>query len=268
LFFGSVFFCDDQYSVTGSGERMITMRAKSRVVAEVPGRPARGRLLVVEDEPDISESVRYNLSREGFSVRCAASGEEALKAIRHEVPDLMILDLMLPGMDGLDVCRVCRSEPSTALLPIIMLTARGEEVDVVTGLELGADDYVVKPFSSRVLVARIKVVLRRKDKNSAVNDAEAVHIGELVVDPVRYEAKVDGIPAPLTRIEFRILHLLVRRPGRVFTRSQIVLGVQGDKVVVTDRSVDVHVVALRKKLGVAGRYIQTVRGVGYRMEDV
>lgn len=175
---------------------------------------------------------------------------------------------MLPGIDGLEVCRRIRSDPRTASVPIVMLTAKGEESDIVIGLELGADDYVTKPFSPRVLTARIKSVLRRQATNANPSDEKVVSVGNLAIDRSRHEVCVAGAPVSLTHTEFSIALFLAHRPGRVFTRDQIVHGIRGEQVVVTDRSVDVHIVSLRRKLGDAGRYIQTVRGVGYRMEEV
>lgn len=224
-------------------------------------------MLVVEDEDDLRDVLDYNLTRNGFAVRCVASGEEAIEAVGKELPDLVVLDLMLPGMDGLEVCRTLTAEHGESIR-IVMLTAKGEESDIVVGLELGADDYVTKPFSPRVLIARIKAVLRRQPEDTDSPPEKVLSIGDLVVDPGRHEVRVGDAPISLTHTEFCLVALLANRPDRVFTRDQIVQGIRGDQVVVTDRSVDVHVVSLRKKLGDAGRYIQTVRGVGYRIEDV
>jgi len=228
---------------------------------------AQENVLVVDDEEDILQLVSYNLAREGYKVSCAATGEEALKSARADLPDLILLDLMLPGTDGLEVCKLLKAEPRTAGIPIIMLTAKGEEADVVTGLELGADDYVTKPFSPRVLLARLRAVLRR-GAASAPDERDIVKVGELVIDPGRHEVLARGEPVELTYTEFRILHLLARRPGWVFTRYQIVDGVRGADAIVTDRSVDVHIVSLRRKLGPLSDYVETVRGVGYRLKDV
>jgi two-component system, OmpR family, alkaline phosphatase synthesis response regulator PhoP len=229
---------------------------------------AKEKILVVEDEEDILELLDYNLSRHGYRVIRAADGEAALAAARKERPDLLLLDLMLPGVDGLEVCRALKGSAETAALPIVMLTARGEEADIVSGLELGADDYVTKPFSPRVLLARIKAVLRRRVAASAAPAETAVlAVGDLVIDPGRHEVRLRGEPVELTHTEFRILHFLARRPGWVFTRYQIVTGAQGEDAVVTDRSVDVHIVSLRRKLGKCGELVQTVRGVGYRFKD-
>jgi two-component system phosphate regulon response regulator PhoB len=228
---------------------------------------SKQRILAVDDEEDILELLKYNLSRDGFTVRCATRGEEALRVVREEKPDLVLLDLMLPGTDGLEVCRLLKGNPETQAIPVVMLTAKGEEADVVAGLELGADDYITKPFSPRVLVARIKAVLRRP-RDGVGDEAAPMTVGKLTIDPRRHEVKVKGRPVDLTHTEFRILHFMARRPGWVFTRYQIVDGAQGGDVAVTDRSVDVHIVNLRKKLGPCSDYIETVRGVGYRFKDV
>jgi len=227
---------------------------------------AKEAILVIEDEPDIQELIRYNLSREGYRVTCAGTGEDGLARASQNPPDVVLLDLMLPGIDGLEVCRQLKSERSTRQIAIIMLTAKGEESDIVSGLELGADDYVTKPFSPKVLVARIRALLRRRAVDT--DDGEArLAIHNLVIDPGRHEVLVDHNPVTLTHTEFQILHLLARRPGWVYTRYQIVNQVRGDDAIVTDRSVDVQIVGLRKKLGDAGNYIETVRGVGYRIRE-
>ena len=223
-------------------------------------------ILVVDDEEDILELVRFNLVREGYTVVCAASGESAWQILGQTRIDLLVLDLMLPGMDGLELARRIKSDAELSGLPIVMLSAKGEEADIVTGLELGADDYVTKPFSPRVLIARVRAVLRRHIQPQA--DAnEVISIYELVIHPGRRSVLVDGKPADLTFTEFQVLAFLARRPGWVFTRTQIVDAVRGDDYPVTDRSVDVQIVGLRKKLGHSGRYIETVRGVGYRFRE-
>lgn len=223
-------------------------------------------ILVVEDEEDILELVRYNLMKEGYRVTGALSGEEGLKVARSQSPDLIVLDLMLPGIDGLTVCRELKLDARTRDLPIIILTAKGEEADIVAGLELGADDYVTKPFSPRVLLARLRAVLRRRQAEPQV-EADRIEIHELAIHPGRHEVLVQGEPVDLTSTEFRLLTFLARRPGWVFTRSQIVQGVQGDDYSVSERAVDVQIVGLRKKLGSAGKYVETVRGVGYRFKE-
>ncbi len=246
-----------------NGSMTSPTKAKHRLSAS----SSRAQLLVVEDHQDLQELLVHNLTREGYGVATASSAEEALKQVRSQPPDLIVLDLMLPGIDGLDFCRICKSDPGTAGIAIIFLTAKTEEADIVSGLELGADDYVVKPFRPRVLMARIKAVLRRPQDKQSPDQAAVIQVGALTVDPGRFEARVGGDPVALTRTEYRILQLLARRPGRVFTRSQIVQGVQGDNVVVTDRSVDVHIVSLRRKLGDTANIIKTIRGVGYRLEE-
>jgi two-component system, OmpR family, alkaline phosphatase synthesis response regulator PhoP len=224
------------------------------------------KILVVDDEEDILELVRYNLSREGYKVICAASGEDGLKSARVENPDLIVLDLMLPGVDGLGVTKRLKSDAVTRKIPIVMLTAKGEESDIVTGLELGAEDYITKPFSTKVLVARVRAVLRRNAQD-APKEKEVLKIHEITIHPGRHEVLVNDKPVQLTFTEFGILNFIVRRPGWVFTRNQIVDAVRGDDYFVTDRSVDVQIVGLRKKLGNAGRHIETVRGVGYRLKE-
>jgi len=227
---------------------------------------AKERILVVDDEADIRELVEYNLAKEGYKVACAANGEEALKKARAGVPDLMVLDLMLPGGDGLEVCRTLKGDPKTQRIPIVMLTAKGEESDIVAGLELGAADYVTKPFSPRVLVARVRAVLRR-GAAKPLDESAAITAGGLAIHPGRHEVLVKSKAVDLTATEFRILHFLARRPGWVFTRYQIVDAARGEDAAVTDRSVDVHIVSLRRKLGPSGGKIETVRGVGYRFKD-
>jgi two-component system phosphate regulon response regulator PhoB len=226
----------------------------------------KSQIVVVEDEEDILELVRYNLAREGYQVTCATSGEEGLKAAKSKLPDLILLDLMLPGVDGLEVCKLVRSDSKTQHIPIVMLTARSEESDIVTGLELGADDYITKPFSPRVLIARVRAVLRRRTIG-AIDEHTTIKVHDLIINPGRHEVLIDDRAVELTFTEFRILHLLARHPGWVFTRSQIVDRVRGEDYPVTDRSVDVQIVGLRKKLGPGGKYIETVRGVGYRLRE-
>jgi two-component system alkaline phosphatase synthesis response regulator PhoP len=227
---------------------------------------SRERILVVEDEEDIQELVRYTLTRDGYQPTCVSTGEEGLRIAKKELPELILLDLMLPGMDGLEVARILKTEPKTRNIPIVMLTAKGEEVDVVAGLELGADDYITKPFSPRVMIARVRAVLRRKSR-VVPEEADVMKVHELVIHPGRHEVVVNDKVVDLTFTEFRVLQFLAKRPGWVFTRSQIVDAVHGDDYPVTERSVDVQVVGLRKKLGAHGHYIETVRGVGYRFKE-
>ena len=227
---------------------------------------AKEKILVVDDEEDILELVRFNLDKEGFTVTCSATGEDALSKARREAFDLIILDLMLPGIDGLQVTRKLKENADTRSVPIVMLTAKGEEPDVVAGLELGADDYITKPFSPRILVARVRAVLRRKTLEPFDNH-KAIKIHALDIHPGRRSVAANGQPIDLTYTEFQVLILLAKRPGWVFTRSQIVDAVRGDDYPVTDRSVDVQIVGLRKKLGPYGQYVETVRGVGYRFRE-
>lgn len=229
-------------------------------------RMAKAKILVVEDEDDILELVRYNLEKEGYGVTSVASGEGGLRTAKSTLPDLVLLDLMLPGIDGLEVCRFLKNDPKTGHIPIVMLTARSEEADIVTGLELGADDYITKPFSPRVLIARVRAVLRRGSKERATG-TQTIKIHDMVIHPGRHEVLLKNQPVELTFTEFGILHFLARHPGWVFTRSQIVDAVHGDDYPVTDRAVDVQIVGLRKKLGSCGPYIETVRGIGYRLKE-
>jgi two-component system phosphate regulon response regulator PhoB len=227
---------------------------------------AHESILVIEDEEDIAELIRYNLEREGYRIVQADSGERGIEIARRQRPDLLLLDLMLPGMDGLEVCKRVKADGAAAQTPIIMVTARGEEADIVTGLELGAEDYLTKPFSPRVLVARVRAVLRRRVSEPIADDA-ILRAHGIEIHPGRHLVTVDGNPVDLTATEFKILHFLAKRPGWVFTRYQIVDGIRGPNYPVTERSVDVQVVALRRKLGECGEAIETVRGVGYRFSE-
>lgn len=224
-------------------------------------------VLVVEDEEDILALLHFNLIKAGYHAQCAADGEAALQAVAAQRPDLILLDLMLPGIDGLEICRRLRAAEESREIPIIMLTACGEEADVVTGLELGADDYVTKPFSIKVLLARIQTLLRRRSAPQPPNEGEELVRGALRIHPGRNLVRVDGATVELTFTEFRVLEALASRPGWVFTRYQIVNAVRGEDYAVTDRAVDVQIAGLRKKLGPCGHYIETVRGVGYRFVE-
>jgi len=227
----------------------------------------RELILVVDDDDDILELIRYNFAREGYRVITAENGESALKLAAKELPDLILLDLMLPGVSGLDVAKILKNTAATQEIAIVMLTAKGEESDIIVGLELGADDYIVKPFSPKVLAARVRAVLRRKN-DKPPEESSALHLAGISIFPERYDVFVEGSSIGLTATEFRILHLMARHPGWVYTRSQIVDAVRGEDYPVTDRSVDVHIVSLRKKLGETyGMFIDTVRGVGYRFHD-
>ncbi len=227
----------------------------------------KATLLLIEDDPDIVELLRYNLKREGFGVRVSGNGEEGLVEARRRAADLIVLDLMLPGMDGLEVCRMLKADPETRDVPVVMLTAKGEEADVVAGLELGADDYLTKPFSPREFVARVRAVLRRLSREATESERSRIQAGPLVVDATRHEVLFEGHPLSFTRSEFRLLWALLSRPGRVFTRNELADKITGGESLIIDRNVDVHVSAIRKKLGPAGDLIATVRGVGYKCKD-
>ena len=224
-------------------------------------------ILIVDDEEDILGLVEFHVKQSGHKARTAVSGEVALKIARQENPDLLILDLMLPGIGGLDVCRVLKSDDETSAIPIIMLTAKGEEADIIKGLEMGADDYVTKPFSPKVLMARVNSVMRRRKELEDVG-SNVFTYREIHIDSGRRKVLIDNTLITLTFTEFEILKFLMRHPGWVFTRNDIVDNVHGENYPVTDRSVDVQIVGLRKKLGTAGKYIETVRGVGYRMQEL
>jgi len=223
------------------------------------------RILVVEDDPQIQELVGYNLGKEGFVVLPALSAEAALKLLDDQTVDLVVLDLMLPGMDGMTLCRRLKGQSKTQDIPVIMLTAKSEEGDIVAGLEIGADDYIPKPFSPRLLIARIRAVLRRSSHSE--EEQESYKIGPLTVDRSRHEVRCGEEVIPLTPTEFAILDLLASHAGRVFSRAEIAESVHGEPFVTTDRAVDVHIAALRRKLGPAGQLIETVRGIGYRAKD-
>lgn len=225
----------------------------------------KAHVLVVDDEPDIRELVAFSLEREGYEVSSAEDGDEALELARKKLPDAIILDLMLPKKDGLEVCRELKKDRATAQIPIIMLTAKSEEADIVIGLELGADDYVTKPFSPRVLLARLKTVLKRMRVDKPEDD-KTVSVGLLSIDPVKHRAEVEGKSVDLSATEFDILYFLAKNPGWVFSRTQIIDAVKGDNYAVTERSVDVQILSIRKKLGKARDYIKTIRGVGYKFE--
>lgn len=222
-------------------------------------------ILAVDDDADILAVISFNLEREGFKVSTAIDGREALAKVKQLHPDLLLLDLMMPGINGLEVARLLRSDPEFSNLPIVIVSAKGEEADIVIGLELGADDFVVKPFSIRVLLARIRAVLRRRMGDAETPANRTLKVERIIINPDRFEVLVDEQPIHLTATEFRLLHLLAIRRGRVITRTQIVDEVRGEDYAVTDRSVDVHITSLRKKLGESEELIETVRGVGYRM---
>jgi two-component system phosphate regulon response regulator PhoB len=229
--------------------------------------PTREKIVVIEDEADILEVIEYNLAREGYRILTSRDGEEGLALAKREAPSLVLLDLMLPSLDGIEVCRLLKSDPVTSAIPVIMVTAKGEESDAVLGLGLGADDYVKKPFSPKELVARVKAVLRRGPVRDERRPRERIERGGLVIDATRHEVSVDGEVAVLTATGFRLIHFLASHPGRVFTRDELLSRVIGDGSVVIDRNIDVHVVAIRKKLGRYRDLIETIRGVGYRFRE-
>lgn len=222
---------------------------------------SRQTIILVEDEPDIAEVISYNLQREGFHVVSIPDGAEAWPRIRKEKPALVILDLMLPGMDGLEICRLMKADEETRSIPVIMVTAKGEESDVVLGLGLGADDYVKKPFSPREVVARVKAVLRRRKDPPP---SGPLRFEGVVIDAARHEVRVDEEIVELTATEFRLLKCMAAQAGRVFTREQLIRRAIGEDAVVLERNIDVHVRSLRKKLGSRRDYLKTIRGVGYR----
>jgi len=227
----------------------------------------KSTILVIEDDQDIVDVVRYNLEREGFRVLEANDGERGLEAAARSKPDLVLLDLMLPGVDGLEVCRRLREKTETRGLPVIMITAKGEESDVVVGLEMGADDYLPKPFSPRELVARSRAVLRRVNRAPGELGRTRIEVKDLVLDSTRHEVLHNGEPVPLTRAEFRLLWALGQRPGRVYARNELVEEITAGESLIIDRNVDVHISSIRKKLGEAGDVITTIRGVGYKCVD-
>jgi two-component system phosphate regulon response regulator PhoB len=227
---------------------------------------ASKHVLVVEDEEDIAELLEYNLERAGYAPTVVYSGEDGLNVSRESHPDLILLDLMLPGLSGIEVCRKLKADPATAKIPVVMLTAKGEEEDIITGFDAGADDYVTKPFRPKILLARVKAVLRRGAARPTGKD-DTLTVANISIHPGRHSVEVDGQAVDLTRTEFRILQFLASRPGWVFTRTQIVRAVHGDDYPVTGRSVDVQVAALRRKLGPAGTLIVTIRGIGYKIGD-
>ena len=222
--------------------------------------------VVIEDEEDILELISYNLRREGFDVKGATSGEDGLTLVESSHPNVVLLDLMLPGVSGLDVCKSLKANSDLKSIPIIMVSAKGDESDIIAGLEMGADDYVTKPFSPKILVARVRAVLRRS--HSAKSDIKGkIAVHRLVIDPSRFQATLADRPLNLTKDEFYLLCFLARHPGWVFTRYQIVNGIKGENYVVSERTIDVRIAGLRKKLGIFSDYIETVRGVGYRFKE-
>jgi two-component system phosphate regulon response regulator PhoB len=230
-----------------------------------PNMSRQPTILIVEDEQDIRFALELNLAAEGYAVLTAADGPGGLATAAGKLPDLILLDLMLPGLDGLDVCRALKADSRTQAIPVVMLTAKGRESDIVLGLGLGADDYVTKPFSMAVLQARVKTALRRS--TTAIAAGQPLRFGPFRLDPERFELYVDGSPIEVTRTEFRLLEALLRAPGRVFSRELLLAAAVGDDVLVGERTVDTHMSALRKKLGPARAWIRTVWGMGYRVEE-
>ena len=235
--------------------------------------PAMKRILVIEDDPDIVELLRYNLERESFQVTSAGTGAEGLAELQRERPDLLILDLMLPEISGFELCRRLRQDSNLADLPVIMLTARSEEADVIAGIELGADDYIKKPFSPRELVARVGAVLRRTGQARTLApapEAATLEFGDLVIDPASHRVQRAGRDLPVTHLEFKLLHYLASYPQRVFSRGHLLDRVWGREKYITQRSVDVYVRRLRQKVDVPGSpsLLKTVRGAGYRFEPL
>ena len=224
------------------------------------------KILVVDDEKDILELIDFNLSKNGYRVRSVTSGEEALDLIKENDYDLIILDLMLPGVDGFDICKIIKADKNKANIPIVMVTAKADEADKVAGLEIGADHYVTKPFSPRELLAIVKATLRRTPVKQE-EEKLVIERGDLKIHVGRHEVTLGGEPLELTHLEFRILLALAKKPGWVMTRYQIVDATRGEGISVTDRSVDVHIVSLRKKLGEEANFIETVRGVGYKFKE-
>ncbi|NIP25547.1 MAG: response regulator [Phycisphaerae bacterium] len=226
---------------------------------------AKGKILIVEDDRDIVEMVEYNLQEEGYVTVSALNGEDGVRLAGSEQPDLIILDIMLPVIDGFEVCRTLKGDDKTSQIPIIILSAKSQETDKVVGLELGADDYVTKPFSPRELIARIRAIMRRGAERKLNHILEK---GDLIIDSAKYKVMVEGEEILLTTTEFKLLEYMARRPGVVLSRYQILDAVSGDDTIACDRTVDAHVKSLRRKLGMARDYIETVRGVGYRFREV
>ena len=226
----------------------------------------RAKVVIIEDEPDIIEVMSYNLTREGFLVSASRNGVDGLSLVRNQSPALVLLDLMLPGIDGLSICQQLKSDPITRDISIIIVSAKGEESDVVIGLGLGADDYIAKPFSPRELLARVKAVLRRSPRQEDQHK-DRLQIKGLMIDTVRHEVSISDVQIKLTATEFKLLFQLASQPGRAFSREQLLNRVVGDGVIVVDRNIDVHIRSVRKKLGDYSQMIETIRGVGYRFKE-
>ncbi len=225
------------------------------------------RVLIVEDEADLADLLGYNLRKAGYHTEVVHDGRTAVHRVQQSLPDLIVLDVMLPGLSGLQVARQIRTNPKTALIPILMLTAKAEELDQIAGLQSGADDYVTKPFSVKVLVARIEAMLRRA-RGLSTDPADILTVGRVVMDTSTHQVSVDEIPSKLTLTEFRLLAAMMRKPGRVVSRADLMYSAMGPDVLVTARTIDVHIAAIRKKLGPVGGMIRTVRGVGYLLSEL
>jgi DNA-binding response OmpR family regulator len=231
------------------------------------GRGGRAKIVVIEDEVSILEVIAYNLSREGYEVTCCQDGRKGLTTVQKESPELVLLDLMLPDLDGVEVCRMIRSDPIVGHVPIIMVSARGDESDILLGLGVGADDYIPKPFSPKELVARVSAALRRARMREAKGQTGRLIRGPIAIDTARHEVEVDNNTVRMTPTEFRLLHLMASYPGRVFSRHQLLSHAIGDNVVVTCRNIDVHIRSIRKKLGPRANFIETTYGIGYRFRE-
>ena len=230
---------------------------------------AKNTIMVVDDEPDIRQLVKFNLEKEGFDVVSVADGESALEEVRNHYPDLIILDVMLPGIDGIEVCFKLKSDPAFKAIPIVMLSAKSDESDQLVGLKIGADDYLVKPFSPKVLVAKISAIIRRSETVTSVSkhDEPVIRHKSLLMDPNNFTVTYEDEVLKLTAVEYKILYLLALKPGRVYTTERILEQVRGDDVIITGRTVDVHILSLRRKLGDSADLIETVRGIGYRVRE-
>lgn len=250
-----------------SRSRLGGSRGSSDAMTADSNTRTRPRVLIIEDEADIRDLIRFNLEREGIDVDLAEDGEKGLDLARTRIYDTILLDLMLPGLPGIEVCRSLRDDPRTSMLPVLMVTSRGEEQDIVDGLEVGADDYITKPFSMKELIARVKTAVRRHQKGPAEDAKKPLRRGDIELDVVRHEVRVAGKDVVLTLSEFRLLQHLMRHAGRVFTRSDLLPHVVGAGVVVVDRNIDVHIRNIRRKLGGdAAKRIVTVRGIGYKFD--
>jgi len=226
---------------------------------------SKGKILIVEDDRDIAGMVEYNLIEEGYETISAFNGEDGVRLAKKERPDLIILDIMLPIIDGFEVCKILKKEQITSDIPVIILSAKSQETDKVVGLELGADDYITKPFSPRELIARIRAILRR---GRAPSFSSCIERGDIVIDSTKHKVIVGQKAVSLTSTEFKLLEFLAKRPGAVFSRDQIMDGVMGDDALVCDRTVDAHIKSLRRKLGKDKGYIETIRGAGYRFKEI